>query len=433
MSKDPRENFPASGVRVVSGTQYLVNSVTGETLITVEDLERALTSHSGIRRWAYIVHEDSHVHWIAATSDPVREKRAGKAVPRRTWARWFGVPEEKIWRVLGGEDGLADCLIYMLHEGAAGTGKTHYSHDDMHASAGWDWEQLVRSRQTALAVSGPGPGPRRQLSLRGRMLEEGLSYREARAQSTMADDKLRQYRREYLNSTPPPLVRTNLFVQAPMSPERDSLARIVAQAIAGREDGAYETFYWDAYDGEPVLIVEADSPDDLAKVFGSPRAAFLALSHSITAARAVEVTTSTWAKVRLHHRAVVVVSSTPFEDFLAALTTVYEDELRTTRPSSRAKFSLPLFVEVRPETLAIQLLGHYAPDTSDRGAYVHWATLGNRLRDTRHLYLTAEGTREIEQRQVAPVVEAHRCVEARSQRSLTARTERVVKDMVWEA
>jgi hypothetical protein len=433
MSKNPRQNFPPSGVRVISGMQYLTNPQTGEKLLDVEDLEHALTSHSTIRRWAYIIHEGTHVHWVATTGDPVREKRAGKQIPRSRWAKWFGVPEEKIWRVLGGEDGLADALIYMLHEGAAGQGKTHYSHDDMHASAGWDWESLVRSRQTALAVSGPGPGPRRQLSVRGRMLEEGLSYREARRLTTVAEEKLWGYRREHLNSTTPPLVHTNIFVQAPMSPERDSLAQIVGQAIAGSEDGAYQPFWWDDYDGEPVLIVEADSPDDLVKTFGSPRAAFQALSHSITAAGAVEVKTSTRAKVRLHHRAVVVVSETPFADFLAALTTLYEDEVRATQPDNRARFSLPLFVEVKPETLAIQLLSNYAPDTADRDAYVHWATMGNRLAETRRMYLSADGTREIEQRQVTPVVEAHRHVTEKAHRAMTARTERVVKGMVWDA
>lgn len=430
MSRDPHDFRTA---KQISGMQYLVNSQTGEKLLDIEDLEAAFHEHSTIRRWAYVIHEGTHVHWVAVTDHPGRETRRGKYFERKKWARWFGVPEAKIRRINNGEDGLAACLEYMLHEGMSGQGKVHYSHDDLVASAGWDWESLLRDYQTHRAVSGSGPGPRRTLSLRGQMLERGLSYREARSQSTVAEEKFMGYRREYLNSTTPPLVHTNIFVQAPMSAERDSLAQIVGQAIAGSEDGAFQPFWWDEYDGEPVLIVEADSPDDLVKTFGSPNAAFRALSHSITKAEAVEVRTRAKAKVRLHHRAVVVVSETPFADFLASLTTLYEDEVRTTHSDNRAKLSLPLFVEVKPETLAIQLLGSYAPDTSDRAAYVHWATMGNRLRDTRNMYLTAEGTRELEQRQVAPVVEAHQHVTEKAHRAMTARTERVVKGMVWEA
>lgn len=419
MSKDSRQTFPTSGVRVISGMQYLVNPDTGDRLLTVEDLEHALASHASIRRWAFIIHEDSHVHWVAATSDPVREKRAGKQVPRRTWARWFGVPEDRIWRVLGGEDGLADVLIYMLHEGAAGQGKTHYSHDDMHASAGWDWESLVRSRQTALAVAGPGPGPRRQLSLRGRMLEEGLSYREARCLTNMADDKLRDLRHEYLRSTPPPRTHTNIYIQGASCPDRDALAQIVATQVATDPDDVFVVDNWADYDGEGVLVlnVDGDMRKDLTKLFGGPMALFRALAPVTTR----PVTVGGWMgddyyRTRLHHTTVVIASKYDFTAFRRVLGEMYTNHVRAQLCTpDRVAMSLPVFLPMTAEEIGVQILARYDyeigldPDSLD-ASYVHWATVKNRIRDLRALP-DGPDRRALERRQVVPALMARTQVE----------------------
>lgn len=421
MSKDSRQTFPTSGVRVISGMQYLVNPDTGDRLLTVEDLEHALASHASIRRWAFIIHEDSHVHWVAATSDPVREKRAGKQVPRRTWARWFGVPEDRIWRVLGGEDGLADVLIYMLHEGAAGQGKTHYSHDDMHASAGWDWESLVRSRQTALAVSGPGPGPRRQLSVRGRMLEEGLSYREARCLTTMADDKLRNLRHEYLRSTTPPETHTNIYIQGAATPDRDALAKLVATQVAGGDpDDVFVVDNWADYDGERVLVltVDGDMREDLAELFDDSVALFRALAPVTTR----PVTVRGWMgddcyRTRLHHTTVVIASRHDFTAFRRVLGEMYtEDRVKAQlRTPERVAMSLPVFLPMTADQIGVQILDRYDyeidpdPNSLD-AAYVHWASVKNRIRDLRALP-DGPNRRALERRQVAPALTARTQVE----------------------
>lgn len=445
MSKDSRQTFPTSGVRVISGMQYLVNPDTGDRLLTVEDLEHALASHASIRRWAFIIHEDSHVHWVAATSDPVREKRAGKQVPRRTWARWFGVPEDRIWRVLGGEDGLADVLIYMLHEGAAGQGKTHYSHDDMVASAGWDWEALVRSRQTALAVAGPGPGPRRQLSLRGRMLEEGLSYREARAQSTVADDKLRNLRHEYLRSTPPPETHTNIYIQGRVSPDRDALAKIVATQVAGGDpDDVFVVDNWADYDGESVLVLNVDGnmPRDLDSLFDGPLSLFRALSPATTR----PVTVSGWMgddhyRTRLHHTTVIIASKYNFDGFRRVLGEMYANQVKAQLCTpDRVAMSLPVFLPMTADEIGVQILARYDDETdldptSPDASYVHWARITNHLRDLRALP-DGPDRRALERRQTAPALAARTQVEQSQHtewQGLQARTIALLEDdSAWE-
>lgn len=441
---DPRQTFPASGVRVISGMQYLVNPVTGEKLLDVEDLEHALTSHAGIRRWAYIIHENSHVHWVAATFSPT-ETRRGKAVPRFRWAKWFGVPEDRIWRVLGGEDGLADVLIYLLHEGQAGAGKQHYSHDAMVASGGWDWEALVRSRQTALAVAGPGPGPRRKLSIRGQMLEEGLSYREARRLTTMADDKLRALRHEYLRSTPPPQAHTNIYIQGRVSPDRDALAQMVATQVAGGDpDSVFVVDNWADYDGQSVLVlnVDGDMPRDLNSLFDGPLPLFRALSPVTTK----PVTVSGWLgdasyRTRLHHRTVVLASKYNFDGFRRVLGKMYANHVKAQLCTpDRVAMSLPVFLPMTADEIGVQILARYDDEidldpTSPDASYVHWARIKNRLSDLRALP-DGPDRRALERRQVVPVLTARTQVEQSQhtdRRGLQARTIALLADdAAWE-
>ena len=226
---DPRHDWASS--RLVSAAQYLRNPDTGAELLVLEDLLTALRSRKLIDRWAVIVHERSHVHLVAACDK--------KGIPRASWAKWLGIPAEKIWRITGGESGLGDCLDYMLHNGEAGEGKVPYEPEDVIASPGWDWEALVRERRAQLAVQHGVRRSRAKLPVSGQILTQGVSVAEARGQTGMALSKLQEWRGEYLMKQPPPRTRINLYVHVPASPAREPLVRALTEVVSAG-DGVFE-------------------------------------------------------------------------------------------------------------------------------------------------------------------------------------------------
>lgn len=238
---DPRTAWTTS--RLVSGMQYLAHPDTGETLLDLDALLASLRRRKLITRYAVIVHEGTHVHWVAACDK--------KGIARSQWARWFDVPEDRVWRIVGGEDGLADALLYTLHRGAAGEGKTPYDPADVTATPGWDWEALIRAREIQLAVV---PGARRHggttgMSVTGKVLSGALTVEQARRQTNIDVYKLRDLRAEYLRSVPPPPLHINVYVQHCPGPDREPFARALAQALTGT-DSVFVPGRWWEYDGE---------------------------------------------------------------------------------------------------------------------------------------------------------------------------------------
>jgi len=417
--------------------QYLRNPETGEVLLDLDALIEKLSSLRTITRWLVIVHEGTHAHWVACSDK--------QGFNRSTWAKRFSVPEEKVWKIVNGETGLADTIRYMLHwtAGAAADGKVRYSPDDVVASSGWDWEALIRAREIEIATTGGdhGRGRAPARSPRGRMLA-GMSAREARATTPLTEDKITEYRREYLRNTPPPQVRTNFYVEMDATAvERDALVGALATSVAGSEDGVAWPGRWDSwrrYDGEPVLVLPVTSPVDLVKTLGTVTVVRDALA--MTAPGQVEVlrreydrreerwdTYHTWAY--LHHRSIIIVCPMPHGDFMAQLAALYAKYL--VNDDTSLDLSLPLLVRVDPESIACYLTSKYVDSalSSPQAAYTEIGRIKNNLETIFAASPTAQ--KQLMERQLQPITRGHAQAATATEASISVADQRVIDSLVW--
>lgn len=233
--------------RTVSFMQYLHNPETGDELLNLKKLRASLQQLSGIKRWAYIVHEpdtsEAHVHGIATQIDDKIPLRKSNPKTKSAWAKIFGVPEDKVWAVTDGEAGIADALGYMLHlPHFCDSDKANepYSQDAMEAKPGWNWWPQVQDRQTNKATTGSpafSASKKKDVkrSVRGQIMD-GMSLKEALKISNVDSYKLIRWRREYLHTLTPPPVRVNFFVDVSGVPdlERKPIIRELAAMIAGK-------------------------------------------------------------------------------------------------------------------------------------------------------------------------------------------------------
>lgn len=434
-TNDPRQSWTSS--RLVSGMQYLRHPETGEDLLDLDALIETLRSFKTITRWLVIVHEDSHVHWVACSDK--------QGVKRSTWAKRFRVPEERVWKVVNGETGLADTIRYMLHWTAAASadGKVRYSPDDTVAAPGWDWEALIRAREIEIATTGGdhGRGRAPARSPRGRMLA-GLSAREARATTPLTEDKITEYRREYLRNTPPPQVRTNFYVEMDATAvERDALVGALATSVAGSEDGVAWPGRWDSwrrYDGEPVLVLPVKSPVDLVKTLGTVTVVRDALA--MTAPGQVEVlrreydraeerwhTYHTWAY--LHHRSIIIVCPMPHADFMAQLAALYAKYL--VNDDTSLDLSLPLLVRVDPESIACYLTSKYVDPalSSPQAAYIEMGRIKNNLETIFAASPTAQ--KQLLDRQLTPITRGHAQAATAAEASISVADRELIDSLDW--
>lgn len=430
---DPRQNWTSS--RLVSGMQYLKNPETGEVLLDLDALIEKMRTLKTVTRWLVIVHEGTHAHWVACS-----DKQGFK---RSTWARRFSVPEERVWKITNGETGLADTVRYLLHWTAAASadGKIRYSPDDVVASPGWDWEGLVRAREIEIATTGGdhGRGRAPARSPRGRMLA-GMSAREARATTPLTEDKITEYRREYLKTTPPPQVRTNFYVEMDASTvERDALIGALAASVAGSEDGVawpgrWET--WGRYDGEPVLVLPVDGPADLVKIFGTVAVVRDALA--MTAPGQVEVmrreydraarrwyTCHTWTY--LHHRSIIIVCPMAHSDFMVQLAALHAEHL----VSDDTDVDLSLLVKVDPATIACYLTSKYVDPalSSPQAAFTEIGRVKNNLAAILAASPTAQ--RQLMARQLQPITRGHAQAATAAEASIAVADRELIDSLDW--
>lgn len=439
MTNDPRQDWTSS--RLVSGMQYLKHPETGETLLDLDALIEKMRTLKTVTRWLVIVHEDTHAHW-AACSDKQGFKRS-------TWARRFSVPEEKVWKITNGETGLADTVRYLLHwtAGAAADGKVRYSPDDVTASPGWDWENLVRLREVEIATTGGdhGRGRAPARSPRGRMLA-GMSAREARATTPLTEDKIAEYRREYLKNTPPPQVRTNFYVEMDASTvERDALVSALAASVAGSEAGVAWPGRWESwrqYDGEPVLVLPVRSPADLVKIFGTVAVVRDALAMTAPSGVLEPVDTSSiawdherqdWCRylsgTALHHKSIIIVCPMAHSDFMAQLAALYAEHLVS--DDTTVDLSLPLLVRVDPATIACYLTSRYVDPAlaSSKATYVEIGRIKNNLKAILAASPTAQ--RQLMDRQLTPITRGHAQAATSAEASISVADQELIDAMDW--
>ena len=133
----------------------------GPTALSEARIRDALESHTGIKCYAYILHDrDVRPNVEPATGDRLTEERVVRAhwhvllglhsnTPVEAIAHWFGLPPSLVERVnvepwSNRKLAFWEMVRYYLHESPSATGKYHYPDAALHVSCA-DWRQKMES------------------------------------------------------------------------------------------------------------------------------------------------------------------------------------------------------------------------------------------------------------------------------------------------
>lgn len=256
-------------------------------LWSIADIERGLSASKQIEKWAWCLHDKdvwlqsdemaNSDHKAGETKPPhihlvIKMKRGGN-VEVDSICDWFNVPPNFVEFPKGGQKAFMDCVEYLTHEREEqqAKGKHHYEDSEVHANFDWRSE-LVRIQERRLKT-GRDLTPKEHLRLR--VLEEGLSLRQAKEEDPVAyindDVALQRLRLKYVSTVLPlPRYRENYYIQGKGGFGKGSLSRALARQLVARDKtpeemknmSDEEIFFtigdkqttFEGYDGQPVII-----------------------------------------------------------------------------------------------------------------------------------------------------------------------------------
>lgn len=441
----PAPHSPDDKSRSFWMTQYLTNPATGETLLTLDDLDATFRRYPSIKEWLYVVHqEDDHNPDGRHVNVMIRFTNRGKARDVATLARWFGVPWKKMWPINGGDKGCAQVLAYFFHLDPAGAGKRTYGPDDAVAADGFDWQALMAGHPV-------DDSPREKLSPRGQILAGQVTAEQARRQFPLPDKAVRTARAEYLASLTPPVSRVGIYLQADAAAS-EPLAWALADrfgpcfeapawrsyettpGIREHDDGetdrrkssAYKT--WGTYDGQPVVMMRvgtrdssAPTVDDYADGLGGGVEFFRMLEEAPRAGVTGRLVDTAVGVTQPMNTVTILVGQQPWAEVQAELEDLYRRTVDNVDAATSAKLHIPMFITVDGDTLGLSVLGAYVQQSREAMQYM-------RVRNVRQTFtatidqvenlpapVQAEARTQLSVVQFAPVTEWEQGVRACSE------------------
>lgn len=265
------------GGRVFMITQNLSHPSTGQTLITTEQVEKALAK-KGVKHFAWILHDKDVYTAAEVAKNPALVQGAPKAphvhavIQRSSFAsiaqvaRAFGVPPQCVEPKP--PSAFLDLVEYLTHENPKQqqAGKHLYDDSEVHASKGWDWRSDLEEHKIARQEKGLGKAlqrRRKEAALKVAGGEWSLDHVRKHdlelwsAPGVMSH--LKGLRADYLASLAPPLEVVNFYVFGPGGVGKDLLAHALARSLNPTAEKPYFTVggsnvSFEDYDGEEVII-----------------------------------------------------------------------------------------------------------------------------------------------------------------------------------
>lgn len=265
------------GGRVFMVTQNLEHPSTGQTLITTEQVEKALAK-KGVKRFAWILHDKDVYTAAEVAKNPVLVQGSPKAphvhvvIQRSSFAsiaqvaRAFGMPPQCVESKP--PSAFLDLVEYLTHENPKQrqAGKHLYDDSEVHASKGWDWRFDLEEHKAARLEKGLGKAlqrRRKEAALKVAAGEWSLDHvRQHDLELWSAPgvmSHLKGLRADYLASLAPPLEVVNFYVFGPGGVGKDLLAHALARSLNPTAEKPYFTVggsnvSFEDYDGEEVII-----------------------------------------------------------------------------------------------------------------------------------------------------------------------------------
>lgn len=267
------------GGRVFMITQNLEHPATGQTLITTEQVEKALAK-KGVKRFAWVLHDKDVYTAAEVAKNPALVQGSPKAphvhvvIQRSSFAsiaqvaRAFGVPPQCVEPKP--PSAFLDLVEYLTHENPKQqqAGKHLYDDSEVHASKGWDWRSDLEEHKEERLEKGLSKSLKRRkkeaalnITLGKWDLEDVYSNDPELWSMDGVMKHLQALRADWLTRQTPPGQVINIYISGNGGSGKDVMATILARCLnpgakhpyftVGGENVSFET-----YDGEEVIIWE---------------------------------------------------------------------------------------------------------------------------------------------------------------------------------
>lgn len=438
-------NKPKNGGRVFMITQNLEHPSTGQTLITTEQVEKAV-SKKGVKQYAWILHDKDVYTAAEVAKNPALVQGSPKSphvhvvIQRSSFAsiaqvaRAFGVPPQCVESKP--PSSFLDLVEYLTHENSKQqqAGKHLYEDSEVQATPHWDWRSELEAHKEARQEKALSKNLRKRrdeaalkISL-GEWTPDYVRERDRELWTAPGVMKhLQAMRYDWLVHQTPPGQVLNFYICGEGGVGKDLLAAALARSLNPGAEKPYftiggENVSFEHYDGEEIVIWEDFRPYSMIETCRKDRGLlFRILGPYRDSAKKIIVNVK-GSDTQLINRVNIVTGPESYTTFLDGLAGEYDQFVRetglmvrrTSENKSQAYRRFPVIIPVTEGEFSIYVNKGFLEGTREYFQYEKHEHLRQSLEQlTRRCELIEDRARadqiynEISAQTVVPVVEQH--------------------------
>lgn len=438
-------NKQKNGGRVFMITQNLEHPSTGQTLITTEQVEKAV-SKKGVKQYAWILHDKDVYTAAEVAKNPALVQGSPKSphvhvvIQRSSFAsiaqvaRAFGVPPQCVESKP--PSSFLDLVEYLTHENSKQqqAGKHLYEDSEVQATPHWDWRSELEAHKEARQEKALSKNLRKRrdeaalkISL-GEWTPDYVRERDRELWTAPGVMKhLQAMRYDWLVHQTPPGQVLNFYICGEGGVGKDLLAAALARSLNPRAEKPYftiggENVSFEHYDGEEIVIWEDFRPYSMIETCRKDRGLlFRILGPYRDSAKKIIVNVK-GSDTQLINRVNIVTGPESYTTFLDGLAGEYDQFVRetglmvrrTSENKSQAYRRFPVIIPVTEGEFSIYVNKGFLEGTREYFQYEKHEHLRQSLEQlTRRCELIEDRARadqiynEISAQTVVPVVEQH--------------------------
>ena len=434
------------GGRVFMITQNLEHPATGQTLITTEQVDKAVAK-KGVKRFAWILHDKDVYTAAEVAKNPALIVGSSKAphvhvvIQRSSFAsiaqvaRAFVVPPQCVESKP--PSAFLDLVEYLTHENPKqqAAGKHLYDDSEVNASKGWDWRADLEEHRTARLEKGLGKALQRRrkeaalkITLGEWDLDDVYSNDPELWSAPGVMHHLKSLRADWLTRQTPPGQVLNFYICGEGGVGKDLLAAALARSLNPTAKRPYfslggENVSFEHYDGEEIVIWEDFRAYSMLEACRKDRGLLFRILGPYRDASKKVIVNVKGSDTQLLHRVNIVTGPDDYETFLNGLAGEYEVFSRKSGQTYRRKSEnkaqayrrFPVIIPVTEGEFSIYLNKGFMEGTREYFQYEKHERLRQNLellsRQCERIEDQARSVqvyRQIEAQTVAPVLEQHR-------------------------
>ncbi len=438
-------NKQKNGGRVFMITQNLEHPSTGQTLITTEQVEKAV-SKKGVKQYAWILHDKDVYTAAEVAKNPALVQGSPKSphvhvvIQRSSFAsiaqvaRAFGVPPQCVESKP--PSSFLDLVEYLTHENSKQqqAGKHLYEDSEVQATPHWDWRSELEAHKEARQEKALSKNLRKRrdeaalkISL-GEWTPDYVRERDRELWTAPGVMKhLQAMRYDWLVHQTPPGQVLNFYICGEGGVGKDLLAAALARSLNPGAEKPYftiggENVSFEHYDGEEIVIWEDFRPYSMIETCRKDRGLlFRILGPYRDSAKKIIVNVK-GSDTQLINRVNIVTGPESYTTFLDGLAGEYDQFVRetglmvrrTSENKSQAYRRFPVIIPVTEGEFSIYVNKGFLEGTREYFQYEKHEHLRQSLEQlTRRCELIEDRARadqiynEISAQTVVPVVEQH--------------------------